>query len=85
MDNAIVLVGGPLTGDNAKTAHGLIRKTSRFNIAGVIADVAGNGQDAGYLLDKVKRNIPVYSTLEAFLQQSDKKPQFAIVGVAFGS
>lgn len=82
MDNAIVL-GGDLTGDNAKTAHGLIRKTSRYNIVGVIGDVAAEGQDAGVLLDKVKRGIPMYSTVQTFLQSTGEKPRYAVVGVAF--
>src|SRR5882757_11584061 len=82
LDNAIILTAGILTGSNAKTAHGLIRKTSRYNIVGVI-DGKSAGQDAGYVLDKVKRDIPIYATLEDFLQQSEKKAQYAIVGVAF--
>ncbi len=82
MDKAIVL-GGDLSGDNAKTAHGLIRKTSRYNIVGVIGDVAVEGQDAGVLLDKVNRGIPMYSTVGMFLQQSSEKPRYAVVGVAF--
>jgi len=82
MDNAIVL-GGDLAGDNAKTAHGLIRKTSRYNVVGVIADAGIEGQDAGELLDNIKRGIPVYSSVKEFLQQVSERPKYAVVGVAF--
>jgi uncharacterized NAD-dependent epimerase/dehydratase family protein len=82
MDNAIILTAGVLTGSNAKTAHGLIRKTARYQIIGVIDDKSA-GEDAGFVLDKVERNIPVYATLEDFVKQSDKKAQYAVVGVAF--
>lgn len=83
MDNAIVLVGGKLTSNNAKTAHGLIRKTSRYNIVGIIADAGEEGQDAGVLLDKIQRDIPMYSSLQAFFQRTAARPAYAIVGVAF--
>ena len=82
MDNAIVLADGYLVSDNAKTAHGLIRKTSRYNIVAVI-DSSSAGKDAGYVLDKIHRDIPVYATLNEFIRHSDKKAQYAIVGVAF--
>lgn len=82
LDNAIILTAGILTGSNAKTAHGLIRKTSRYNVVGVI-DSNSAGKDAGEVLDKVNRKIPVYATLEAYLQQTDRQAKYAIVGVAF--
>ena len=56
--NAIILTGGFLNTGNAKTAHGLIRGTERFNIVGVIDHVSA-GKDAGEVLDGKKRNIPV--------------------------
>ncbi len=82
MDNAIILTAGVLTGSNAKTGHGLIRKTSRYNILAVIDDKTA-GQDAGFVLDKVDRQIPVYATIHDFIQRSDKPAQYAVVGVAF--
>ncbi|HVU58855.1 MAG TPA: DUF1611 domain-containing protein [Puia sp.] len=81
-ENAIILTAGVLTGANAKTAHGLIRSTSRYAIIGVIDNVSA-GQDAGYLLDKVQRDIPVYATIGDFVVQSEQKAKYAIVGVAF--
>jgi uncharacterized NAD-dependent epimerase/dehydratase family protein len=78
--NAIVITGGYLASSNAKTAHGLIRGTDRFNIVGFI-DSKSAGKDAGEVLDGKKRNIPIYATLEDFLK-SGQKATYCIVGVA---
>lgn len=78
--NAIVITGGYLASSNAKTAHGLIRGTDRFNIVGFI-DSKSFGKDAGEVLDGKKRNIPIYATLEDFLK-SGQKATYCIVGVA---
>ncbi|HEY5750008.1 MAG TPA: DUF1611 domain-containing protein [Chryseolinea sp.] len=78
--NAIVITGGYLASSNAKTAHGLIRGTDRFNIVGFI-DSKSAGKDAGEVLDGKKRNIPIYATLEDFLK-SGQKAAYCIVGVA---
>lgn len=77
--NAILITGGLLDTISAKTAHGLIRGTERFNIVGVI-DPKHSGRDAGEVLDGVKRNIPVFASLRDFANQSEAK--YAIVGVA---
>src|SRR5688572_14444313 len=79
--NAIILTGGYLDTISAKTAHGLIRGTDRFNIVAVI-DEKHAGRDAGEILDGRKRNIPVYASLEEFTKHSPKQVTFSIVGVA---
>jgi uncharacterized NAD-dependent epimerase/dehydratase family protein len=79
--NAIVITGGYLHTSNAKTAHGLVRGTDRFNIVGVI-DEKNTGKDAGEVLDGKNRNIPVYGTLDEFAQLSKVKADYCIVGVA---
>jgi uncharacterized NAD-dependent epimerase/dehydratase family protein len=79
--NAIVITGGYLHTSNAKTAHGLVRGTDRFNIVGVI-DEKNAGKDAGEVLDGKKRNIPVFGTLDDFEKQSKEKASYSIVGVA---
>lgn len=79
--NAIVITGGYLHTSSAKTAHGLIRGTDRFNIVGVI-DEKNAGKDAGEVLDGIKRNIPVYGTLDDFAKQSKETASYCIVGVA---
>ena len=81
MGTAVILTNGSLAHEDAKTAHGLIRGTERFEITGVI-DHNSAGQDAGEVLDGVHRNIPVYSDMASFLKDSGKKPDYAIIGVA---
>src|SRR6516225_10937798 len=81
MDTAIVLTNGLQTTNNAKTAHGLIRGTDRYRIAGIIDGPETAGRDAGELLDGKPRNIPVFSSLESALEKV-KEIKFLIVGVA---
>jgi uncharacterized NAD-dependent epimerase/dehydratase family protein len=77
---AIIITGGYLETINAKTAHGLIRGTDRFDIKGII-DPASAGKDAGVVLDGTPRNIPVVSTIAGFIQQYGKV-DYCIIGVA---
>ena len=79
---AVVITNGLLGDLHAKTAHGLIRGTSRFKILGVI-DYNYAGRDAGEVLDGRIRNIPVFESIEDFLSKCEEKPQFAIIGGAF--
>ena len=78
--NAIVLTKGLLDSVEAKTAHGLIRGTDRFNIIAVIDDKF-EGKDAGEVLDGKHRNIPVFATV-ADAVASIKNIQYCIIGVA---
>jgi uncharacterized NAD-dependent epimerase/dehydratase family protein len=77
---AIVLTQGLLNTMDAKTAHGLIRGTERFTIAGII-DPKYAGRDAGEVLDGKHRNIPVYATVTDALANI-KEIQYCIIGVA---
>src|SRR5579872_2805085 len=79
--NAIVITANFLDTDHAKTAHGLIRGTERFNIVGII-DKKYPGKDAGEILDGRNRNIPVYASLKDFGLQAKKKAKYCIIGVA---
>ena len=80
-NTALILTNGKLATADAKTAHGLIRGTDRFHIVGVI-DTVSKGKDAGEVLDGRFRNIPVFDSISAFLQQPHQKPDYCIVGVA---
>jgi uncharacterized NAD-dependent epimerase/dehydratase family protein len=60
---ALVYCQGAFNTPNGKTAHGLVRFTERYDIAGVI-DSTYAGQDAGVVLDGKPYNIPVYIDLE---------------------
>jgi uncharacterized NAD-dependent epimerase/dehydratase family protein len=80
-NNAIVITGGYLDTISAKTAHGLIRGTERFNILAII-DHKHPGKDAGEVLDGKKRNIPIYASISDFLKASKEKANYCVVGVA---
>ena len=77
---ALVLTQGYFMTDNAKTAHGLIRGTDRFEIKAVI-DHKHVSADAGELLDGRKRDIPILSDLKKALEQFPEV-EFLIIGVA---
>ncbi|MCP1385269.1 DUF1611 domain-containing protein [Runella salmonicolor] len=80
MNKAIILTNGLLTTNDAKTAHGLIRGTERYEIVGVI-DPPTAGRDAGDVLDGKARNIPIFDSLLSALVQL-KQVDYLIVGVA---
>ncbi len=78
---ALILTQGRFQTPNGKTAHGLIRGTSRYRILGVVDEVYA-GQDAGTLLDGKARNIPIYASISAALELARPRPDSAIVGIA---
>jgi uncharacterized NAD-dependent epimerase/dehydratase family protein len=80
-NKAIVLTDGLLMTSDAKTAHGLIRGTERFNIIGLVDGEANAGKDAGVLLDGKLRDIPVFATMDAAIGQLEKV-DYLIIGVA---
>ena len=77
---AIVFSNGIFDSRSAKTTHGLIRGSERFEILGVI-DHVFHGQDAGTLLDGQHRDTPIYKDVAEFLS-SGKKADYAVIGVA---
>jgi uncharacterized NAD-dependent epimerase/dehydratase family protein len=79
--NAIILTGNLLKKSDAKTAHGLIRSSFRYNIVGVI-DNAYSGHDAGELIENRPANIHVYSSVQDFIMNSPSGAEIAIVGIA---
>ena len=81
MNKALVLTKGLLETGDAKTAHGLIRGTERYTIAGVIDHAATAGKDAGEVLDGKHRNIPVFDSLQSAIQQVNEI-RYLIIGVA---
>jgi uncharacterized NAD-dependent epimerase/dehydratase family protein len=78
---AIVLAPGAYRTDAAKTAHGLVRGTERFDVVAVV-DADAAGEDAGQLLDGRRRDIPVFPTLAAAVAGAPRRPDTVIVGVA---
>ena len=78
---AIILANGFLDTDYAKTSHGLIRGTERYEILAVI-DPKCAGKDAGVVTDNIKRNIPVFESIASMKQEVGRKADYGIVGVA---
>ena len=79
---AIVLTNGMLETTFAKTCHGLLRGTERFEILAVI-DHAHAGKDAGEVLDGQARGIPISATVADYFARPDADtPQACVVGVA---
>lgn len=77
---SIVLSNGGYDNKAAKTTHGLIRGSERYDIVAVI-DHKFFGKDAGVLLDGRANGIPIYKTVKEFVA-SGAKAQNCIVGVA---
>src|SRR5262245_64384417 len=78
---AIVLANGAYRTSYGKTAHGLVRGSSRFRVLAVV-DSSCAGADAGELLDGVKRGIPVRASLAEALARGAERPADCVVGIA---
>ena len=76
----IVATDGMLRLDYAKTAHGLLRGSQRFEVLAVI-DANDAGADAGELLDGNHRNIPVLASIDEAITRFISI-DYLIVGVA---
>lgn len=66
---------------DAKTAHGLVRGPSRFDVVALL-DASGAGCDAGELLDGQRRGIPTFADLDAMLGALPQRPDCFVIGVA---
>ena len=82
MKKAVIFTHDLLAENFAKTAHGLLRGTSRFNILAVIDNVHG-GKDAGEVLDGKKLDIPTFKSISDYFENSNGDAEVCIVGVAF--
>lgn len=81
MGSAIVLSGGMLHTMNAKTTHGLLRGSERFEILAVVDEIHA-GKDAGEVMDGRNCGLPVYATVDEAVDALRFSPDFCIVGVA---
>ncbi|MEO0895987.1 MAG: DUF1611 domain-containing protein [Bacteroidota bacterium] len=77
---AVIYTHGMFKDNHAKTAHGLLRGSTRYQIEAVIDPVFA-GKDAGTLLDGEKRDIPVVPHV-ASLQAMGIKVDYFILGIA---
>ena len=80
MEKAIVLTHGYLDTVNAKTCHGLLRFTSRYDVVGVV-DNKFAGEDAGTVMDGNELNMTIYSSVAEALESAEGVKNL-IIGVA---
>ena len=76
---AVVLTNGQFDSVFAKTAHGLVRGPSRYEILGLI-DNNHAGQDAGFVLDGKIRGILIYNSVSDALDHVT--PTHCVIGIA---
>ena len=78
---AIVLTHDKLNTINAKTCHGLLRYTGRFEILAVI-DRKFAGADAGEIMDGKYLGIKVFASVDAYYKAGGTRPETLVIGVA---
>jgi uncharacterized NAD-dependent epimerase/dehydratase family protein len=78
---AVILAPNAFRTDGAKTAHGLVRGTERFQVVAVV-DPDAAGHDAGEVLDGKRRGIPIFASLGEAISGARPRPDTVIVGVA---
>ena len=82
--NAIVYCEGAFGTPNGKTAHGLVRRTRRYRVVGVV-DSGHADKDAGQVLDNKPNGVPVYNdVLRAFkeCQSTSRSATHLVIGLA---
>ena len=71
-DRAIIYADKFYKSADGKTAHGLVRYSRKYDIAGVIDSTINEG-DSGEILDGIVRNIPLYNDLDYALENLNAK------------
>lgn len=79
--NALIITDGLLVESNAKTAHGLLRGSRRFEIVGIIDHVHA-GRDASEVVPHVDAGVGIYESIDAALESCAVKPELVIFGIA---
>jgi len=74
---AIVYCDREFGNANGKTAHGLVRYTSKFEVIAVVDSTLHPG-DTGSILDRAKSGIPLVQDLDKCI--ADMKPEVFIIG-----
>lgn len=81
---AIVYCEGAFGTTNGKTAHGLVRRSNRYQVLSVV-DSTHAGQDAGKILDGKSVGIPVVRSLHAAMtlaRSRQQEPTHFVIGLA---
>ena len=78
---AIVLTHDNLDDIHAKTCHGLLRYSGRFDVKAVI-DRKFPGRDAGEVMDGKRIDIPIYASINNYFENAGQQIDTLIIGVA---
>jgi len=78
---AVVYTHASYRTPSAKTAHGLVRGPSRFELVGLVDSTCAGG-DAGVELDGKHRGIPVFADFQPAFAALKTPPDFVVIGVA---
>ena len=79
--SAIVLTHDKLNTINAKTCHGLLRYTGRYDVKAVI-DRKFAGHDAGEIMDGKHLGIQVFESVRAYYNNTQEPVDSLVIGVA---
>jgi uncharacterized NAD-dependent epimerase/dehydratase family protein len=82
--NAVIYCEGAFGTPNGKTAHGLIRRTKRYQVLSVL-DSTYSGQDSGQILEGKPNGIFIYADLlsaEDAALQNNTPPTHFVIGLA---
>lgn len=80
-ETALVLTHDNLDNIHAKTCHGLLRYTGRFDVKAVI-DRKFVGSDAGDIMDGIHLGIPIYESVAAYYEDNPGQIDALVIGVA---
>ncbi len=78
MSRAVILTDGHLDKNGAKTSHGLLRYSKKYDIQGVI-DSKFSGRYTDEIVSNCNR-VPIYDSVNSFL--AEREAEYLIVGVA---
>ena len=79
--SAIVLTHEKLDTINAKTCHGLLRYSGRYDVKGVI-DRKFVGQDAGDIMDGLHLGIEIFESVDQYFEENKEGADCLVIGVA---
>jgi uncharacterized NAD-dependent epimerase/dehydratase family protein len=82
--NAVVYCEGAYGTPNGKTAHGLVRRSTRYRMLSVV-DSKHEGADSGLVLDGKENRIPIFKSVIDAIEASGNTPHPAshlVVGLA---
>lgn len=78
---AVIVTGGLLAANNAKTAHGLLRESKRFEPVGIV-DALHAGGSVAEIVPGAVHTPPIYPSLAAFIEAEPRGADYCILGVA---